>query len=728
MCFTNFVKKCGVLCFAALCSFSANHVFAKNSGPNAIIGGQGDAPYAALLEPDGSLLTLPGLPATGLTYRVAINPSGEGIIGGTNALNAYAALVSPNGSLTPIAGLLAPGEIYTVAINKSGTGIIGGGHLASNIPYAALVAPNGIAASFAGLPANGLIYSVAIDNSGGGIIGGIGPLNSAYAALISSSGILTPLIGLPATGSIFWVAVNDSKTKLIGGQANSSVYAAFVAPNGSLAPIANLPLGLNYSVAINASGAGIMGGSSLSLPYAALVAPNGSVTTLNGLPTTTGIIYTVSINDSGTGLIAGFSSSGPYGTFTAPDGTLTPLLGLPSGAGFLDGVALHSSGAGLVGGESLGSPFAALVAPNGTLTYLSGLPMHGAINSSAIAMLNNLVPRSIGPFDSWANTQFTLADTLTQHCMIHHTNWFKNTMNRNGQVACFEQHPCLVDAAKEETSSLWMALFGNYVHEKAQHAIPSFSNKITGALLALDYKGIQDVVIGGGLAYAFNYVHYFESLGHAAINQESAVLYASLNKSHFYMNAALWGGVSQASNKRRSFTHITSKANPSGWNLSPHLELSAPFPITQCENFVIDPFVTFDWAHNWQCHFRERGSSGFNIVLNNQYASVFRSEIGFRFYETLQYGWGHLIIEEKVSYINKTPIRRGIGTASFIGAASSFDVETFNPSTQNQGTAQIHIECIPSDLENLYASVDYQGEFGSSFQSHMLIFTMGKNF
>jgi hypothetical protein len=714
----NFTKRYGPFCVVVLCNFFINHVFAINSIPNAIIGGQGNAPYAAFLEPDGSLFTLPGLPPTGLTYRVSINSSGEGIIGGTSALNAYAALVSPNGTLTPIAGLMAPGEIYTVAINNSGTGIIGGGHLASNIPYAALVSPNGIATSFAGLPANGLIYSVAIDSAGDGIIGGIGNLNSAYAALVSPSGILTPLTGLPPTGSIFWVAVNDSETRLIGGQANLSVYAAFVSSSGALMPISGLPLGLNFSVAINASGEGIMGGSSLSLPYAALVAPNGSVTTLEGLPTTTGIIYTVSINDSGTGLIAGFSSSGPYGTFVAPDGSLTPLVGLPIGDGFLDGVAIHSSGIGLVGGEAFGAPFAALAAPNGALTYLSGLPTNGAINSTAIAMLDGLVPKSIGPFDSWANTQFTLADTLTQHCMIHHKNY---------EDDCVEELSCQDDTIVQ-TSSLWFALFGTYVHEKAQHEIPSFSNEIIGGLIGLDYTGIQDVVIGGGLAYAYNYVNYFEHLGHSEINQESAVLYVSLNKPCFYMNVALWGGIFQESNNRRSFTFINSEANPSGWNLSPHLELSVPFPMTEGQELILEPFVTFDWAHNWQHHFREQGSSGFNIVLNNQYTSVFQSEIGLRLYEKLQYGWGRLILEEKVSYVNRTPTHRGDGTASFIGAFSSFDVETFNPCTQNHGKAQIHLECIPSYLKDIYTSIDYQSEFGSSFQSQMLTLTMGKNF
>lgn len=710
------IVKFTVLFLALLSIFPKNNLAADQSAPLAILGAQIGVPYASFLYADGSIVTLKGLPPTGLTYRVAINSSGHGIIGGVDGVNAYAALVSPQGVLTPLTGLIAPGEIYTVAINQLGNGIIGGGHFDTNVPYAALVFKNGIATSLS-LPPSGLIYSVAIDSFGEGIIGGIGPLNSAYASLVSPLGTVTPLTGLPATGGIFWVASNDSKLRFIGGSDNASIYAAFVNPAGTVIPIAGLPQGINYSVALNASGNAIMGGTSLTLPYAALVSPTGVVTTINGLPTTPGKIYTVAINNAGTGLLAGYSATGPYGALVAPNGALTPLIGLPVGDGILDGAALHSSGVGIVGGSFSNSSFAALVAPNGTLTYLTGLPANGEINSIAISMLDNLVPRSIGPFDSWANTQFALSDALTQHCILHP----KNSI----QDPCSNQ---LNFETADGTSSLWLSAFGNYVHEKSQHAFPHFSNKIAGALLGYDYTALQDVVIGGGLAYAYNSIHYFRQYGNAYINQESAVLYATWNNPCFYINAAIWGGAFQATNKRRSLTFITSTARPSGWNLSPHIELGAPFLITSTREWIADPFISFDWANNWQYHYREHGSSGFNIRLNNQHASILRSELGVRFFETFQYTWGLLILEEKVSYVNRTPLHKGRGTARFIGALASFDVETLNSSAQNQGNIQLHMECVPSNLQNVYSSVDYQGGFGSSFQSHMLTLTIGKNF
>jgi hypothetical protein len=190
----KFVALSTIFCSLFSCAFAEHPV------SDAIMGGQGNAPYVAFIQSDGTVTPLSGLPPTGLTYRVDINSSGEGLIGGTNALNAYAALVAPDGTITPLTGLIAPGEIYTVSINNSGMGLIGGGHQISNVPYAATVSPNGTATSISGLPVNGLIYGVAIEKNGRGIIGGIGPANSAYAALVSPTGALTPLVGLPANG------------------------------------------------------------------------------------------------------------------------------------------------------------------------------------------------------------------------------------------------------------------------------------------------------------------------------------------------------------------------------------------------------------------------------------------------------------------------------------------------------------------------------------------------
>lgn len=686
--------------FAVIILLNLGAAFA--SDPAAIMGGQGNAPYASLIDQDGTVHTLDGLPPTGLTFRVAINRHGYGLIGGTNGVNAYAALVSPKGNLTPLQGLIAPGEIYFVSINESGSGLIGGGHQATSVPYAAFVSPEGTATPFSGLPASGLIFGVAIEKSGNGIIGGIGPLNSAYAALTSPDGTLTPLAGLPSQGGIFWVAANDLGTKFIGGNDQTNAYAAFISPQGTVSPVSNLPSGLLYSVGINNSNFGIIGGTASSLPYAAQVRPDGTAAAIQGLPTGTGIIYNVAINEAGTGLLAGFSATIPYAAFVSPQGILRPLEGLPVGPGFVDGAALHESGIAIIGGTTSNTPFAALVAPNGTLTYLSGLPDQGEINSIAIAAFDSLVPRAIGPFDSLANTQFLLSETLTQARLF----------------------PC--SCSSEGESSLWLAPFGNTIRQNRRQSIPTFTNHIAGALLGFDYCYNPCVILGGGVAYAYNDVHYSKHLGHSKIDHESAVLYASFDQPCFCINVSLWGGVYQASNKRKSLLSITSHEKSNGWTLTPHIELSKALPF--CQTLTFEPYLMVDLANSWHSHYREKGLSGFNITLKERCASILRNEIGVRFYETFTCDWGCLILEEKIGYVNRAPLGKKTQKASFIESFSSFEVRTLSSASQNNAVIALHLEYLPSCFGNVFASIDYQGEFGSTFQSHAVIATVGKNF
>lgn len=717
-----------ILALCALCNFSFSSVFAASNIPTTILGGQGPAPYAGLLD-NGIVKPILGLPSTGLTYRVAINESGYGLIGGTSGTDAYASFVDPKGRLNPISGLMSPGEIYFVALNQDKIGIIGGGHSGTNTPYAALVAPTMTSTRltpFTNLPANGLIYGVAIDSSGDGIIGGTGPAGSAYAALTNQNGTLTALPGLPTNGTIFWVATNDSKTRVIGGNNSANAYAAFITPNGLLTPIPNLPAGTVYSVDINSSGETILGGVASNTPYAALVSPDGVTHTLVGLPTSPGIIYNTAINASGTGLIGGFSASGAYGSLVSPTGKLTPLLGLPVGAGFVDGLALHDAGVGIVGGTINNVPFAALVAPNGVITYLDDLPANGEINSISIAALDSLQPLSIGPFSSYVNTQFIFSNVLTNHTMINRSDLFKNSF-----YPCYNNYcedPSYYKRECEDSYSTWLSIIANYTCEKSRGNIPAFFNRVLGAMAGVDYSEIDDLVVGGALAYAYNQVDYRKDLGSSYINQEAAVLYANYNISNIYINGAIWGGLSQTDSKRKSFGMITSRSRPNGWSVSPHLELGSSLSLDSCENTLICPFIAIDWANCWQKSYHEHGSSGFNLKLEQQYGGILRTEIGMRFFKSFDYKWGQLVLEHKFSYANRIPTYYKKTKAAFAGSFSTFNIDTLSTDSLNLGIIQFHAELIPTIETGFYSSLDYQGEFESSFMSNTVTFSIGRNF
>ena len=87
---------------------------------------------------------------------------------------------------------------------------------------------------------------------------------------------------LASLATIVVEAYADVPVGLIGGETSgSAAYAAFVASDGTLTPISDLPSSANTisSVAMNATGAGLIGGQiSGSTGYAALVSPSGGLT------------------------------------------------------------------------------------------------------------------------------------------------------------------------------------------------------------------------------------------------------------------------------------------------------------------------------------------------------------------------------------------------------------------------------------------------------------------
>lgn len=229
------------------------------------------------------------------------------------------------------------------------------------------------------------------------------------------------------------------------------------------------------------------------------------------------------------------------------------------------------------------------------------------------------------------------------------------------------------------------------------------------------------------LLYAYNHVHYSEGAGKARTHNEFLTLYGSWNREHLFLHAALWGGFYQLKNDRTFLKKITSKANIDGWLLVPHMEIGTPFK-PMGEWFVVESFAMVDWASNWQGKVREHGSSGLNLKIGRTYTSLLRTEAGLRFFESIHYQWGDWILEQKGSYVNKVPFHTNRQSTAFVASASSFSIEVFSNKTQNLGVVQLGSHFIPCSKKYPYGALNYQGEFGSSFQSHLASIEIGKYF
>lgn len=751
---------------------------------NYLIGGVGGMPANPPIVGYGSSSTgidndltvvSPGsgdLPLMTTIRSVSLNGKLEGLVGGFDGISGYAALVSPDGVVTNVSlGTMA--QIFSVSLNDQSIGLVGGNEgpfFSSGLTYAALIS-SGNAMSLSPLPSAGRIRSVDINNTPLGIIGGLDNTTGApFVAFVSPSGMVSDIsTNLTATlpiGLINSVSVNGQDIGLVGGVDNDTgaAYGAFVNQSGLIMALpnaggsGNLPdMGEITSVDLNNSGVGIIGGGQIggNEMYAAFVSPSGTVTNLpvsgSSFPVTAPInsINAVAINNNGAALLGGssseFGSATPYAGLVSSTGNLQNLDLGSFNDGFISSVDLSDEGIGIMGGTeqtvSLESPYAALVAPNGTVTRFpnggaGNIPATGNINSVSLAPLilpdvvNAVVPKFIGPYGGPFNAFVGMSRASEFHTMIFHKNW----NYKKEQRPVVSELDLLADAHEEVIAgvppkagsySIWLAPFGNYVDQKAQGQIPSFSNSIGGTLLCIDYYQQENTTYGGGLGYAYDYVNYSQGLGHSNLNEEIGVLYASFDRGMAYLNVALWGGFYQVSNKRNSLGFITSTSSTQGYLLSPHFELCVtPYKTW----FVVEPFVKIDWTNSWQKHFTESGASGFNLVMPGFYSSLLRSEVGLRLYENIQYQWGKFLIEEKVSYLNQTPFNTTSVSTSFVGSPSSFGIAVNSSKVENLAVGQLHFAFLPNNESYPYGAIDMQVEWSPSYQSYYAGFEIGKKF
>jgi hypothetical protein len=277
---------------------------------------------------------------------------------------------------------------------------------------------------------------------------------------------------------------------------------------------------------------------------------------------------------------------------------------------------------------------------------------------------------------------------------------------------------------KQPKYAIWVAPFGDAIHVKHEKVIPTITNKIGGALVAFDYHK-EELLLGTAVGYAYNFLHYGQNLGHGKVQEELACFYSSYKTPRVWFNAALWGGAYELSNLRRSLGFIDSKASTNGWILSPHIELALDY---YHKMIKLEPFVRFDWSIAWQRHYSEKGISGFNLVMDGYWASLLQSELGVRMYQTLHYGWGRFLLEEKLGYVNQAPFHFKNVNTLFVGSISTFPVATGSKKVQNLGSVQLSSSFLPKNHAYPYGMINLEAQLGKNFQSYFVSLEVGKKF
>ena len=264
-----------------------------------------------------------------------------------------------------------------------------------------------------------------------------------------------------------------------------------------------------------------------------------------------------------------------------------------------------------------------------------------------------------------------------------------------------QTEPCV----KEPRGFGWIAGFGEYAHEQTQHQTPAFSAGSGGVVAAYDYRGNYPHPIGAGVAYAHTHVHEEGDAGFANIDQGDVFVYGTFPVANWHFDTALWGGYYHAKNTRHivvpGFTaNIPSVAGNAslktdGWQFSPHLEVGYDY---WANWFGVEPFEMVDWVNCWEHGANESGATVLNMGQQARYCSLLRNEIGVRFQEVLQYGWGSLTFMEKGSWAYQKVFHTGTITAFLIGSPGVFTVTTLSDA-QNLGVLELQALFSPKNLK-----------------------------
>ena len=746
----SILNKVGLVCFFAN-GWSAetfDALLAGNSNLNEY------GPVAAGITTSGDLKEIILASSPGFFNSCSINQIGYGLIGGAKGApqEPYLITINPQGEVAVIPKnfLFNLGQIVSTSINMTNVGLIGGNldGPSNLLQYVAKINQDSTIVPIIDSDI-GRITSVFLVDSGEGLVGGAYDApEKFYLSKISETNNVLNLMPaqIDKLGAINSVALNDHHQGVAGGIYTPTPSGYF--PYGVLVDKDNTVIEINlaggtdeycYSVAINDQGTAIFGlyKRGVSGNYAAIADFNNNLNFINPADfPSTGIIRGVAINNAGLCVIAGagFDNS-PIAAFIYPNGEIKridPSKLIPEG-GFYS-AALSEQGVCLLGGESYLDPyplFAAIVAPDGTVTKLPNI--QGGPSIFSVSMGNLGVPTTFSSSSASTPLINLSSQVLSNHLITLKSPNGSNPSNvallvdANPKLKTNNQLGSCSSRLNDSKYDIWVAPMFYNSYQDAQSGWPKITNWVAGGIAGFDYHGFENGLIGGGFAYAFDRVNLGNSMGHSTYNEEFATLYGAWMREHFYINLAAWGGYYNVNNRRSNLLNTASTSNYDGWMLLPHMEVSIPYYAKECW-FLVDPFVMLDWANNWQSSVEEAGPLGLNLVLEDSYSSLLRTEVGLRLSETLTRDWGNIVFLEKGSYVNKVPFGSQSTQATFVGGISSFGVETLNDRIQNLGVVQLCATLQPSNSKRPYASLNYQGEFGSSFQSHLISIEAGVNF
>jgi uncharacterized protein with beta-barrel porin domain len=301
-----------------------------------------------------------------------------------------------------------------------------------------------------------------------------------------------------------------------------------------------------------------------------------------------------------------------------------------------------------------------------------------------------------------------------------------NFIADNEELLAFAQAPrrTIYAQPKDPDSQIWAMGFGQFSHQNSQDQTPAFNFNSGGFLTAYDYGNAKGY-IGALAGYAYSSIQEHQSMGNSQINAGYLSVYGTRYFSDFFIDAAIWGSYMGVDQKRTiSFPGFkeTAKSSYHAGQLDLHFGTGYDFNI---DTVTLEPFGLLDWVVEWDPRYSEKGAAPYNMKVSSRTSWMLRFETGLNGYKTNTYSWGIFIAQAKLSYVYKKPHNVGRLNAAIVNAPGTFGVEAF---TSEQSLVSPGIEFFWQTNWNGFASISYNGEFGSGYNSNQFYGKIGYAF
>ncbi|MCH9616746.1 MAG: hypothetical protein SP4CHLAM5_02410 [Chlamydiia bacterium] len=279
----------------------------------------------------------------------------------------------------------------------------------------------------------------------------------------------------------------------------------------------------------------------------------------------------------------------------------------------------------------------------------------------------------------------------------------------------------------KEKYEVWATGFVDAAYQASDSQNVPFHFTSEGVVAGFTYQGSLEQRVGFALAYAASQVKDSYNMGSSEISYYAASLYADCLWDNIYLKGAFWGIFNQAENRRKiAYSNINTKASGkiSTWQIDPHVELGYILGFSKLE---AQPYVSLDYVVNWEGSFYETGATNLNMYQKGHTSSMFQTEVGVKFYQSIEKCSYLLGFKQAAYYINRTPFGTGSVTSAIFGSSNFVTLKSLRRA-QNLGALDLTFFAEVGKKRDVTIALSYNGQFGTEYISNEAMVTLSKSF